>query len=250
MVFFWIAVLAGLLTVLAPCILPLLPVVVGSAADDDGPKKAGIPLRALVVIGSLALSVVVFTLLLKASTLLITIPPSFWQWFSGSLIILVGLAMLFPLVWARIPGITKLSQASNKTLGAGYQKHSFKGDMVVGLSLGPVFTTCSPTYLFIIATILPASFGLGLWYLFGFVLGLAGALLLIAWLGNHLVGKLTQRMAAAARAKKIFGVILILIGVLVATGLDKRLEAAILDSGYGATILFEEGLIERFGNPQ
>lgn len=244
MVFFLISILAGVLTVLAPCILPLLPIVVGSAAGESQGKK--IPKRSLVVIGSLAVSVVLFTLLLKASTLLITIPQSFWQWFSGGLIVVVGLALLFPNAWVHIPLVNKISQAGNKAIGTGYQKKNHSGDMLVGFALGPVFTTCSPTYLFIIATILPSNFVTGLWYLLGFVIGLVGVLLLIAVFGNVLVSKFTKRAASASRVKKVFGAILIIIGILIVTGYDKKLETAILDSGYGATIDFEEGLIERF----
>lgn len=244
MVFFLISILAGVLTVLAPCILPLLPVVVGSAVEDDGSKK--IPKRSFVVIGSLAISVIIFTLLLKASTLLIVIPQTFWQWFSGALIILVGLALVFPVIWARIPFVNKLSQAGNKALGSGYQKKSHTGDVIVGLALGPVFTTCSPTYLFIIATILPSNFVTGLWYLLGFVLGLVGVLLLIAFFGNKIIARFTKRARSASYVKKVFGVILVFIGLLIVTGYDKMLETAILESGYGATINFEEGLLERF----
>jgi len=245
MVFFLIAVLSGVLTVLAPCVLPLLPIVVGSSAEQGGEGRK-LPKRSLVVVGSLAVSVVVFTLLLKASTLLITIPQSFWQWFSGGLIVLVGLALLLPDFWARIPGVNRLSQAGNKALGSGYQKKSYSGDVVVGFALGPVFTTCSPTYLFIIATILPASFVTGLWYLLGFVLGLVVALLLIAYFGNKLMSRLMKRMQTASKVKKIFGILLLVVGIAIITGYDKKLETAILDSGYGATINFEEGLLNQF----
>ena len=244
MIFFLISVLSGVLTVLAPCILPLLPVVVGSSAQEGEGRK--LPKRSLVVVGSLAVSVVLFTLLLKASTLLITIPQSFWQWFSGGLIVLVGVALLFPNAWAKIPGMSRLSQAGNKALGSGYQKKSYTGDIVVGFALGPVFTTCSPTYLFIIATILPASFITGLWYLLGFVIGLVISLLLIAYFGNQLMAKLMKRMQTASRVKKVFGILLIIVGIAIITGYDKKLETAILDSGYGATINFEEGLLNRF----
>jgi len=244
MVFFLIAVLSGVLTVLAPCILPLLPIVVGSSAEQNGVRN--LPKRSLVVVGSLALSVVLFTLLLKASTLLITIPQSFWQWFSGGLIVFVGVALLFPNLWAKIPGVNRISQGGNKALGAGYQKKSYTGDIIVGFALGPVFTTCSPTYLFIIATILPASFITGLWYLLGFVAGLVISLLLIAYFGNKLMSKLMRRMQTASKVKKVFGILLIVVGIAIITGYDKKFQTSILDSGYGATIDFEENLLNRF----
>jgi len=242
MVFFLIAVLAGILTVLAPCILPLLPIIIGSS-ETEGRR---ISLRSLVVIGSLSVSVVLFTLLLKASTLLIDIPQTFWSVFSGTIIMLVGLAIVFPSLWSRIPFVQKLSIAGNKVIGTGYQKKSYSGDALIGLALGPVFTTCSPTYLFIIATILPAGFLLGFVYLLGFTLGLAVSLLLISYFSGVLVNKITSHIGATNCVKQIFGILIILVGLAIFTGYDKKLEAAILDSGYGATINFEESLIERF----
>lgn len=242
MIFFGISILAGVLTVLAPCILPLLPVVVG--ASETGGRY--ISKRALVVIGSLSVSVVAFTLLLKASTLLIDIPQVFWSWFSGVILVLVGLAIVFPSFWARIPFVNKISLISNKAVGAGYQKKSYKGDVLIGLALGPVFTTCSPTYLFIIATALPAAFLTGFLYLLGFALGLAVSLLLIAYFGQQIVNKITAHMQTAGKVKQVFGVLIILVGIAVLTGYDKKFETFILDSGYGATINFENSLIEKF----
>lgn len=242
MIFFLIAILAGILTVLAPCILPLLPIVIGSS-ETEGRRLSR---RSIVVIGSLSISVVLFTLLLKASTLLIDIPQMFWSVFSGTVIVLVGLAIVFPSLWSSIPFVQKLSILGNKAIGTGYQKKNYSGDALIGLALGPVFTTCSPTYLFIIATILPAGFAVGFVYLLGFTLGLAISLLLIAYFGGQLVNKITSHSGATDRVKQIFGVLIILVGVAILTGYDKKIETAILDSGYGATINFEESLIERF----
>ncbi|MFZ2255358.1 MAG: hypothetical protein WAW59_04915 [Patescibacteria group bacterium] len=68
--------LAGILTILAPCVLPVLPVVlVGSLSE----KQKWYP---YLVILSLALSVVLFTVVLKVSTVFIDIPQSFWKYLS------------------------------------------------------------------------------------------------------------------------------------------------------------------------
>jgi peptide methionine sulfoxide reductase msrA/msrB len=242
MIFFLIAILAGIFTVVAPCILPLLPIVIG--ASEEGEKR--ISRRAITVIGSLSVSVILFTLLLKATTLFISFPQIFWSSFSGVVIILVGLAIVFPSFWARIPYVNKLNLMSNKAVGTGYQKKSYKGDMLIGFALGPVFTTCSPTYLFIIATVLPATFIIGFIYLLGFTLGLAISLLLIAYFGQQIVNKVTAHMQTTGTIKKVFGVLIILVGIAVLTGYDKKIETLILDSGYGATIQLEDSLIERF----
>ena len=242
MIFFLISLLAGILTVLAPCILPFLPIIIGSS-QTEGRRVSR---RALVVIGSLSFSVVIFTLLLKASTLLIGVPQVFWNVFSGTIIVLVGLAIVFPSLWSVLPFVQKLSLLGNNALSTGYRQKTYFGDVLIGLALGPVFTTCSPTYLFIIASILPAGFFAGLIYLLGFILGLVISLLLVAYFGGQLVNKIISHMGAANYFKQIFGILIILVGVAIATGYDKKLETAILDSGYGATINFEESLIERF----
>ncbi len=243
MIFFLIAILAGLFTVLAPCILPLLPVVIG--ASEAGEKR--ISKRAITVIGSLSVSVILFTLLLKATTIFISIPQVFWRSFSGIIIIMVGIAIVYPSLWTKIPYMSKLSILSNKAVGAGYQKKSYKGDILIGLALGPVFTTCSPTYLFIIATTLPASFIVGFVYLIGFTLGLALALLLIAYFGQRIVNKISEHMKTTGRIKQVLGVLIVIVGILILTGYDKKIETQILDSGYGATIQLEDSLIEKFG---
>lgn len=243
--FFFISILAGILTLLAPCILPLLPIVIG--ASEPGEKRK-ISKRALTIIFSLAASIIFFTLILRVSTLLIDIPSSFWQWFSGSIIIILGIVIIFPNLWANLSIIKSINKTSNKMVGVGYQKKNFAGDALVGVALGPVFTTCSPTYFFVLGSVLPASFSLGLLYLFGFTIGVTISLLALAYFGQRLVNILMDKVIKGRYLKIIFGVLFVLVGISIITGFDKKLETFILDQGYGATINFEENLIESFGN--
>lgn len=240
MIFFFISILAGILTVLAPCILPLLPILIG--VKEEGRI---ISRRAVRIICSLVLSIIIFTLFIKSSTLFFTFGPNFWQYFSGILIILTGIFITFPTFWSHMPFVNSLSIKSNESLGEGFKKKNFGGDILIGLSLGPVFSTCSPTYLFILATILPSSFILGAFYLLGFLFGLSISLFLIAYFGESLVGKLTKNNTTE-NIKRYFGILIILVGILIITGLDKEIQNKILDSGYGATIEFEDNLIEDF----
>lgn len=239
MTFLAIAFLAGILTVLAPCILPLLPVVVGSAAT--GRSKT----TPYVVVASLALSIIAFTYLLKASTAFITVPPEFWTYLSGSILAFFGLTLLFPAVWERLSAVRKASVGSNKLLGSGYQKKSFWGDVIVGASLGPIFSTCSPTYFVILASVLPASFLLGTAYLLAYVLGLSLVLLLIALLGERFASRLSGFSDPRGWLKRSLGVLFIILGLMIAFGLEKKLEIKILDSGYFNVTSIEQKLLER-----
>ncbi len=229
---------AGVLTVLAPCILPVLPVVIGSSAAG---KSKWTP---YVVVGSLGLSVIVFTFLLKASTALITIPPEFWTYFAGGVFVLFGLTLVFPAIWESIPGLASASASSNKLLGAGYQKKSLWGDAIVGAALGPIFSTCSPTYFLILASVLPASYFLGTVYIVAYVLGLAAVLLPLALLGDRLAHRLSGYADPKGWFKRGLGVLFIVLGLLVGTGIIKQVETAILEAGYFDITKVEQQLLE------
>jgi cytochrome c biogenesis protein CcdA len=182
MAFLVVSFLAGILTVLAPCILPVLPVVIGSSASG---RSRWTP---YVVVGSLALSVIAFTFVLKVSTAFIMIPPQFWTYLSGGIFALFGITLVFPAVWENIPGLGKVSVGANKLMGKGMKQGTLVGDALVGAALGPIFSTCSPTYFVILASVLPASLALGTAYLLAYVAGLSLVLLLIALLGQRFAG--------------------------------------------------------------
>lgn len=227
---------------LAPCILPLLPIIVGGSITDTHTARA--KLKPYVVTGSLVISIVLFTLLLKVSTAFISIPPSFWSWLSGLIVIFFGITMFFPLWWGKLVHKSGIEKISNKWLAQGQKKESFVGDIVVGLALGPVFTSCSPTYFLILGTELPSSFVVGLINLFAYALGLALVLLLIAKLGQRIVKKLGGVSDPRGLFKKTIAILFILVGIALITGIDKKIESKILDSGFNITN-FEQQILEK-----
>jgi cytochrome c-type biogenesis protein len=95
--------IAGVLTVAAPCILPLLPVVIGGALVDNQAQKASRQwIRPLVIAASLALSIIIFTLLLKATTVLLGVPQLVWQIAAGAIVALLGLHFVWPRLWEKV----------------------------------------------------------------------------------------------------------------------------------------------------
>lgn len=239
MTLFLISFIAGVLTVLAPCILPLLPVIVGSSVGSN--RKA----TPYVVIGALALSILLFTYLLKASTVLLGVPQYFWSYFSGGVLVAFGLILFFPQIWERLSFIAKTSSNANQLLGAGHQKQSYWGDALVGVALGPVFSSCSPTYFVILATVLPASFFLGTLYLLAYIAGLVLVLGLIAALGQRVTAKLQLGASGQSWLKRGVGILFIIVGIFILTGNDKKLEAWVLDQGFlDGVIELEQELLE------
>jgi len=237
-----ISFIAGLLTVLAPCVLPLLPVIIGGSVSDTRSK-----LKPYIVTASLAVSVIVFTLILKVSTAFIDIPQSFWQWFSGAILILFAATMLMPKMWAKVMSKFKFGKKSNTFLAKAHQKQSLKGDILLGAALGPVFSSCSPTYFIILATVLPQSFAVGLVNLIAYALGLSIILLLISIIGQRFVHKLNLLSNPEGWFKKVIAIIFLIVGLSVITGVDKTFEAYLLEKGLFDITAVETKLLEKGG---
>lgn len=222
---------AGVLTVLAPCVLPFLPVIVGGSLQG---RRA----RPYIVAASLVLSLLVFTLLLKASTALLGIDARVWSIISGVLVMLLGVSMLFPGLWAGLSQRLRFGSGAHKLLHSAQDaSNSWLSAVLTGVALGPVFSSCSPTYAWVVATVLPASPAEGMLYLTLYCVGVAGVLLLIALLGRKLVQRL--RWAADPRGKfqRAIAVLFIIVGLFVATGLDKSLQTWLVANGPDLTFL-------------
>jgi len=221
----FVSLLAGFLTVLSPCVIVVLPVILGGSLASGSRK------RALIIIASLGVSVILFTLLLKASTALIMVPPEFWTIVSGGLVFLMGVFTLFPRIWDAINVKLGLSNRSDNLLHKADQKEGVIGSVLLGMSLGPVFSSCSPTYTLILATVLPQSFAVGFLNLLVYTFGMSVTLLAVAWLGQDAVKRLKLLANPNGAFKKGIGVLLIIIGLLIITGIYKDIETWLLDQG-------------------
>lgn len=217
------AFFAGILTALAPCILPLLPIVIGGSIDGSRSLK-----KPLTIVGSLAASVIIFTLLLKASTSLLGVPLEFWQWLSGGMVILLGVLILVPKVWE----LLALKTGVNKLGSIPVRSGSTVNDVLTGASLGPIFNSCSPTYLFIVGIILPGSFTQGISAIVAYAAGLATILLIIAIGGRSVVQRLGWAVNPHGTFRKALGAVFIIVGLAVIFGADKDLQTYILDKGW------------------
>ncbi len=227
-----VSFLAGVLTVLAPCVLPLLPIIIGGNAATKNDTSAYLLRRALIITLSLAASVVVFSLLLKATTALLGVPQQVWQLLSGIIVLLIGINFLFPELWLRLSLITGLSNKTNETMFKGSSKRGFGGAILTGAALGPVFTSCSPTYALILAVVLPASFATGLLYLVFYALGMSAMLLLVSYFGARLTKKLGWTLDESGWFRRSLGIVFILVGIGIILGWDKALQAFLLEQGF------------------
>ncbi len=223
--FLLVSFLAGVLTVLAPCVLPIVPVILGGSITSQ--NKA----RPYIVVGSLFVSIVLFSLVIKASTVLINVPTSFWNYLSGGIVIIFGVTLLFPNLWERIQSRAKLYEKANRMMGKGYKKGGFWGAVVVGAALGPVFSSCSPVYLLILSVVSPANFAVGLLYIVSYALGLCLVLLLVGKFGQAVINKFKWLEDPNGLFKRGLGLFLIVVGFTVLLGLDRTLQAWLIANG-------------------
>lgn len=221
------SLVAGALTVLAPCVLPMLPVIVAGSLDARAADRS----RPYVIAASLVVSLVAFTLLLKASTVALGIEPAVWTLLSGGVLVVLGLAMVAPGLWSRLAGLLHLDSGSHALLHrAGRQRNRTWSAVAIGASLGPVFSSCSPTYAWVIATVLPSDTATGLVYLTAYCVGLAGTLLAVALLGRQLIDRIGWAADPRGPFARTMGVVLIVVGVAVLTGADRQLQSMLVDA--------------------
>ena len=218
------AFIAGMLTVLAPCVLPLLPIIIGGAVSGDTRNRK----RPLVIAVSFAVSLFIFTLLLKATTLLINIPPHAITYFSGVVIVALGFVTLFPTLYARLINRLGIEQRAQKALGKGYNdKRALIGPIITGAALGPVFSSCSPVYAYILATVLPGNFAQAMIYIVFYIAGLSLVLLAIGYYGQRFVGKIKFASNPKGLFQRIIAILFIVVGLMIFTGYDKKFQTYI-----------------------
>jgi cytochrome c biogenesis protein CcdA/thiol-disulfide isomerase/thioredoxin len=240
------AFIAGVLTVLAPCVLPLLPVIIGGSISGDSKDKH----RPVLIAVSLAVSLFVFTILLKATTLLINIPPSVITYISGGIIIVLGLAMFFPLAYAKVIARFGIESRAQRLLGSSARdKRQYVGPILTGAALGPVFSSCSPVYAYIIATVLPAHFAAALGYVVSYIIGLALILLAISYYGRRLTVRIKFISNPTGYFQRGLAVVFILVGVAIVSGSGTKIQVFVANHTPFNFDNFSANLIPKPGGP-
>lgn len=211
---------AGVLGILSPCVWPLVPVVMSSAASSGrfGPwfLTAGLSL-------SFALAGTLLSFFLVSSGL----DPELFRLLSGFMLLLVAAVLLSARLglWVNLA----LSRLTSRFQLGGAGGQSAFGQFGIGLLLGLIWLPCVGPTLGAAIALASAGQQMGLAFLTMLAYGLGtGGVLLAAGLASRqaLLRLRPQMLAGAGQAKKWLGWVLALLGTLVLTGLDKWLEAA------------------------
>ena len=221
------AFLAGIVTILSPCILPILPIVLANVGGD---KK-----RSYGIILGFILSFTFFTLFLTTIIRLTEIPTNTLRIIAGAVLLLFGLSLIVPGFQILIEKLfTKLSVFAPKA-----NPHAgFWGGFVIGLTIGIVWTPCvGPILASVIALAATSQVTIETFLItLLYSIGTAIPMLLIMYGGRTLLKKAPWLTRNSLTIQKTFGVLMILFALAIFTNADLQLEAYLASTPYGADL--------------
>lgn len=221
-----LAFVAGLLSILSPCVLPLVPLVLATASSEHRWGPAALA-------AGLAISFTAIGLFVATIGFSIGLDSEAFRYAGALLIGLLGLLLLLPNVQAQLAAAGGPASNWVESQFGGFSTSGLAGQAALGILLGAVWAPCvGPTLG--AASVLAArgeSLGAVAATMATFGIGAAVPLLLLGTLSREAMMRWRGRlMNAGSGAKSFLGVLLIIIAMLIATGLDKRLEAALVEA--------------------
>jgi cytochrome c-type biogenesis protein len=221
-----LAFLSGVLSTLSPCVLPLLPLVLGAAASE---RRMG----SVALAAGVGLSFTVLGLFVATIGFSIGLDSGVVRIIAAVLMIAVGIALIAPTVQARlaIAGGPIANWADRRM--SNLPTSSIAGQFGVGILLGAGWSPCvGPT---LGAASLLAARGTNLTQvtvtMIVFGLGAAIPLLVIGVLSREVLVRHRERLlATGTRLKAALGVLLALVGIAIVTGVDRPIEASLVEA--------------------
>jgi cytochrome c biogenesis protein CcdA/thiol-disulfide isomerase/thioredoxin len=219
------AFLSGLVTILAPCIWPLLPIILSSSAvNRSRTRPLGITLGIMLSFG-------VLTLFISYAVRLLHFDPNWLRLLAVIVIGFMGMTLAVP----RLSGITE-SLVSRLSGRLGQKRTSqgsdFKSGFATGIVLGAVWTPCAGPILASIAAL--ATLGMVnlnvILVTAAYVTGIGIPLFILAYSGQQIITSSKFFSKYTGRVQQIFGVVMILTAVAIYTNFDVYLQTQILDA--------------------
>ena len=221
-----LAFLAGLLSTLSPCVLPLVPIVIGSALSENRYGPAALAL-------GVALSYVAIGLFVATVGFTIGLDQDVFRSAAAILLILVGGVLLLPRLQLQLAAAAGAVGNWVQQRSSGVSTRGIGGQFAVGLMLGVVWSPCvGPTLgaASILAARAENLAGVAL-TMFAFGIGAALPLCAIGLVSREVLSRWRSRLlAAGSMGKLLMGVTLVAVGTLILSGLDKRVETVLVDA--------------------
>jgi cytochrome c-type biogenesis protein len=224
-----LAFVAGILSILSPCVLPILPIVLGTAASSHrwGPVALAAGLSISFVAIGLFLATVGHSIGLDAERL---------RYVAAVLLVIVGVVLLLPPLQARLAVAAGpiASWADRKVMVS--RNDGVSGQFWIGVLLGAVWSPCVGPTLGAASLLAAEGKDLGQVALTMLVFGVGAAipLLGLGWLSREAVIRWRSHMLSAGSAlKAALGTAFVAVGGLVISGADRVIETWVVDVSPG-----------------
>lgn len=221
---FGLAFVAGVLSVLSPCVMPLLPLVQGAAASEHRLGPAALA-------AGLAISFVAIGLFVATIGFSIGLDGDVFRRAAAVLLVLVGIVLMVPVMQVRLATAAgPMSNWTEQRFG-GFSTAGLTGQFCVGLLLGAVWSPCVGPTLGAASVLAAQGKNLGAVGLTMALFGLGAALpmLLLGMLSREALMRWRDRMIDLGKgAKAALGLVLVMVGVAILTGFDKAVETELV----------------------
>jgi cytochrome c-type biogenesis protein len=220
-----LALLAGVLSVLSPCVLPLLPVVLGTAQSEHRLGPAALA-------AGLAVSFTAIGLFVGTIGFAIGLDTDVFRAISAMLLIAIGVVLLVPRLQQQFAVAAGPVGSWVDDHFGGFTATSLWGQFGLGLLLGAVWAPCVGPTLGAASLLAAKGEDLGQVTLtmLAFGIGAALPLMLLGFVSREAMMRWRGHLMEAGKGgKMLLGALLVAIGLLIATGLDKRIETFLVD---------------------
>ena len=216
---------AGGLSTLSPCVLPLIPILLGSAMAEN--KLAPMALGS-----GLALSFAVTGTALASLWQVFDIDPGILRMGSAILLIVFGLMLLSARLQQRFASATTGIGNAGNTLAASLNPEGLRGQFMLGLLLGIAWSPCVGPTLGVAIGLASQGQQLAQVALVMLLFGLGAALPIIGlgMLSRQGMQKFRGKLLLlGGKGKQLLGMLVLALGIMMLTGTDKLVEAALLE---------------------
>jgi len=234
MILAFFAFLSGIVTILSPCILPVLPIILSGTVGGKR-KPVG-------VVTGFIVSFSLFTLALSALVQALSISVDTLRIVAIVIIISFGITLLIPKLQLALESI--LSKVA-RTKGSS-KRDGFFGGVLTGLSLGLVWTPCvGPIMASVISLAVSQQVdGGSVIIVAAYSLGTALPMFAIMAGGRKLLNHFPKLTGKTKEIQRFFGIIMIIAGLMIGFGIDRSFQTLILKvfPNYGTGLTsFEQG---------
>ena len=219
------ALLAGLLTIASPCILPLLPILLGTSLGQKSKLRPIFIILGFIIVFTSA--AIILSLLVKYTGL----NPNIIRTIGIFILALFGLLLIWskPFEYVALKFTPFISKVSVK-VGVG-NKGNFSA-LLLGMTLGLIWTPCAGPVLASILTLIALQKDLlaAAILLLAYAIGVSLPMMLIAFGGQYISKKVLIISKYSRFLEQLFGVIILLLAVAMYFNYDTKIYAFLLQN--------------------